>query len=525
MVIVLFSPDEMFEGYRIVRLLPPEGEVQRYQVASSEGDELILYCRVVRKAAPEQVDAFLARADKLRAVKHPHLPAVGRAGYARGSIFWIAVAAPAGKSLRDVLNEQPQLGDVPMYLILAYQVASVLQAALAEGFVHFGLTPEHIYVTEDDFELSSLAGVGARIVLDATPQPPRRHEIAYRAPEQVLRQDASHSADIYSLGMILYELISGEPPFVDQLRELGVTDIDQAPEIVVDLFTTVYPTRLSKRMEIETAVEQLVFGMIVKRPGQRVSTWSGVMAGITRAGSSLATALALQGSAERESLDRSLAVHGAPPVREIIARYSPQASRLNGAGAPASSARATSVTSVTSARSTPSPTESAPSSREGAPSSSASAPHARAPFTGARTVTVPSRRMAKIALAACLVATAGAGISALLWIVAPPKIELANPVLTHIPVLVPIPTPELSPEPVPEPSDEPAAPPSKSPHITPSPVPARAHEPESIEEREASLADKAEHANPIKSVVAPPAPAVTNVAKRASYQALVKIWK
>jgi serine/threonine protein kinase len=530
MVIVLFSPDEVFEGYRIVRLLPPEGEIHRYQVASSEGAEFILYCRIHRKAAADQVDTFLAKADKLRALKHPHLPAMGGAGYARGSIFWIAVAAPAGKSLRDVLNEEPHPGDVPMYLILAHQIASVLETALAGGFVHFALTPDHIYVNEADFELSTLTGVGIRMVFDAAPQPPRRHEILYRSPEQMLRQDATYSADIYSLGMILYELISGESPYVDQLRELGVMDIEQAPEMMVELFTTVYPTRLAERLELETVVEQLVFAMIAKKPSQRVSTWKRVMAGIARVGSTLATAQALQGPAERESLERSLAVHGAPALRTILANYSPQAPLLNGPGTPALSAPGTSLPS--NGAGAPSSSAGAPSSSEGAPSSSADAPAPRATFIGARTVSDPSRRTVKMAFAACLVATAGAGLSALLWITSPPTLELARPMLTDIPAPLPAPAPILSPEPSPEPvpetspapAPEPAPRPPMHANVTPSPVPVR--EPERIRLEE-SLPDAVEQANPIESVPPPLAPStpVPPATKRASYQSLVRMWK
>ena len=99
MVIVLFAPGQVFEGYEIKRVLPPEGEIQRYlvlvQAAQPEGgQEAILYCRIKKKAAAAEVLAFREKWSALQALAHPHLPKVYRGDYARGPTVILSATIP-----------------------------------------------------------------------------------------------------------------------------------------------------------------------------------------------------------------------------------------------------------------------------------------------------------------------------------------------------------------------------------------------------------------------------------------------
>lgn len=321
MVVVLFAPGDVFEGYQILRVLLPEGEVQRFLASAEAGGEVLLYCRPKRKAETDEVTAFEERVSLLRGLDHANVPRFQRAGYAKGSFFWIAVAAPAGRCVREVLGEDPELANLSNVIVLETQLAGVMAAAFEKRIAHFGLTPADIYVDEASLELTSVLGLGVRMTLDAAPAHPRE-AIVYRAPEQLREKRADYRADMYAFGMILYELIVGEPPLFDQLRALGVTDVAQASDTLLDALTLTNPTRLGDRVDgLEVSVEKFVLVMINKKPEQRPATWEQVLHGLANVSASIAMKIALRGPEERALIEDALARAGAVPFRAIVASY------------------------------------------------------------------------------------------------------------------------------------------------------------------------------------------------------------
>lgn len=277
-MIVLFSIDDVFAEHRIVEVLPVEGEIQRFAVVKGDS-RAILYCRSLKRATPEQIDGFASRARALQGLPHRHLPAIVGAGYEpKRSFFWMCVAAPAGKSLRDVLREAPSDADVATKIGLFSGVASVLQWAAERGVAHFGLSPSQIYVRDSvDLRLDKVMGLGVRAVMDAAPTPPPFEERVYRAPEQLRREDANHRADIYALGMILHEMLAGEPPYAAELAEAGVVDPTSAPHGLVDpILTGVLPSPVIDREDVGALWNAFVFRLIAKLPGLRPATWDRV---------------------------------------------------------------------------------------------------------------------------------------------------------------------------------------------------------------------------------------------------------
>lgn len=317
MVVVLFAPGDVFEGYRILRVLPSEGEIQRFLAVDEVGSKVILHGRIRRKASASELAVFQERVDILLALEHAHVPRVQRAGYSKRGFFWIAVEAPLGTSLRELLRADPKLANASNALLLATQITQVMEATFERGVAHFGLTPSHIYVDEGSLELTAVVGLGIRMALDAPPAHPRE-AILYRAPEQIRNQGADYRADMYALGMIIYELIAGEAPNADQLRSVGVMDVMHAPGTVIDAMVITNPTRLCDRVEgLEGNVDTFVFWMINKKPEQRPATWAHVREAIGTAGMSIAMSLALSDREERERLDRHLEEEGQMSFREL----------------------------------------------------------------------------------------------------------------------------------------------------------------------------------------------------------------
>jgi serine/threonine protein kinase len=507
-VVILFAPGDAFEGYVIVRVLPPEGEIQRFLSRAREdgeeaGGEVLLYCRIRKKAGADEVEAFEDRVSILRGLDHAHVPRLQRAGYARGFFFWLAVEAPRGTSVREVLRADPELANLSNVIVLATQIAGAMGAALEQKVAHFGLTPEHIYVDDASLELTAVLSLGVRMALDATPVHPRE-EIVFRAPEQLREKHADYRADMYALGMIVYELLAGEPPHADQLRSLGVMDVALASEGIIDALVLTSPTRLCDRLDgLEASVEQFVFVLINKKPEQRPATWRHVANGLTNAGASVAMRIALQNPAERERIDGLLTKEGALTFRQLAAAYMPRRSddvgSAPGAGEPDAEeldaeepdvgepdAEALQPSPEDAELPQPSPEAEAPLDVAPEPSSPSAPSAPDRPSAASSRGPAPASRGTGLMVAAFVLAgvVTAAG---LLWLVAhPARFGPPPPVI----VQVPAPSRDLSPAPsfvvVPQPSEErvrnapqprpttaptsvePGAPPPPSPPLPPS---------------------------------------------------------
>lgn len=452
MVVVLFAPGDEIEGYKVVRVLPSEGEIQKYLVVAGDGRELVLYCWIKRRSSSEETKVFYARAKARKELKHKHLPPIDGAGYARDSFYWVAEEAPpGGKTLRHLMDNRLAWPGADTYMVLVHSVAVAMRAALQQKFAHFGLTPWHIYINEKDFELVAVTGVGIRMVFDATPAPTPREELVYRAPEQVRRLDADFRADIYAMGMMLYELLSGEPPYADNLREIGVFDIQDASEIVLDAIKSVDPTRISEKVEgIDHAVEKLVVKMSQRNPGNRMATWEHVTAGITHVGASFVAAMLMTRSGLREQLEQTLAASGSPTIRELVSSFESSVGDGESDRGLMVVDAGTLTTNLPLLPGHPAPSND-PVLRERAP------------------------RARWLAVASCFVGALVAGALVFLWISKPVVLEVAYlpSVWIDIPAVVQTTAPVTEPAPTSTPVELPV--PSPSPVSTPAPAPVPVH--------------------------------------------------
>ncbi len=135
------------------------------------------------------------------------------------SIYYMVMPYLTGATLEHVIGEYRQRNDaVPKEIIirLLTEIASALDYAHARGMVHRDIKPANIIYDSHnrailtDFGIARLADVGNLTVEGMTIGTP-----AYMSPEQAQGIEIDHHADIYSLGVIAYELISGQPPFGD----------------------------------------------------------------------------------------------------------------------------------------------------------------------------------------------------------------------------------------------------------------------------------------------------------------------
>lgn len=159
---------------------------------------------------PELLDEYFELLQRIADLHHPHILAALDSG--REGDPWVAMELMSGGSLKDRIGQPITLAEVDR---IASQVASALDAAHAAGLRHWDIKPSNVLIDGDgayrlaDFGMAIL-GSGADPLmrsLSTTPLP------AYMASEQALAMSLTERSDVYSLGVLLYHLLTGRVPY------------------------------------------------------------------------------------------------------------------------------------------------------------------------------------------------------------------------------------------------------------------------------------------------------------------------
>jgi len=161
---------------------------------------------------PEFVAKFKAEATNAARLSHPNIVQVFDFGYENGQPY-MAMEFVDGQNLREILTARTVLRpDVAARIAL--QVASALEHARRNGLMHRDIKPENILITTDGVVKVADFGLSRALVESrATQANVLMGTAAYLAPEQVQGDIVDHRADIYSLGIVLFEMVTGKLPF------------------------------------------------------------------------------------------------------------------------------------------------------------------------------------------------------------------------------------------------------------------------------------------------------------------------
>ncbi|MHC4860484.1 MAG: serine/threonine-protein kinase, partial [Planctomycetota bacterium] len=168
-----------------------------------------------------------------------------------------------GKTLRDLLAD---IGIVPEALLreIATQTAAGLSAIHDAGIVHRDLKPENVLITDDHQVRIMDLGV-ARLVEESivlTQQGQFAGSLYYAAPEQFGRGEVGPAADVYSLGVMLYELGTGDNPYRS----------DQAAAVMRAHLETMPPAAAERNSEISAFLSELMGNLLAKEPAERFAS-------------------------------------------------------------------------------------------------------------------------------------------------------------------------------------------------------------------------------------------------------------
>jgi predicted Ser/Thr protein kinase len=257
------KPGDRFRNLEVLELLGQGGMGLVYKARQPELDRAVALKLLPRRLAedPGFVQRFQREARALASLSHPNIVGVHEFGTEGGLCFFVMELVD-GVNLRQVLRErklapEEALGIVP-------QLCDALQYAHLEGVVHRDIKPENILLDRkgrvkiSDFGLAKLvSGDGPATItrtdsLMGTP--------AYMAPEQLENpKRVDHRADIYSMGVVFYEMLTGELP--------------------VGRFEPP-----SRRVEVDVRVDEIVLRALEKLPERRYQHASEVKDAVTKVG-------------------------------------------------------------------------------------------------------------------------------------------------------------------------------------------------------------------------------------------------
>jgi tetratricopeptide (TPR) repeat protein len=176
----------------------------------------VVAIKVLKGAAPtgEAYSRFISEAQATAKLNHPNIVSIYDIGREGEQQFFV-IEFIDGMSLRNLMEESPQgQCDIQTVLRIGMDVCNALRYAHAQGVLHRDIKPENIMITKDG--LTKLMDFGLAKMLG---QPSYTQEgvivgtVAYVAPEIALGKGADARSDLYSLGAVLYEMVTGRQPF------------------------------------------------------------------------------------------------------------------------------------------------------------------------------------------------------------------------------------------------------------------------------------------------------------------------
>jgi eukaryotic-like serine/threonine-protein kinase len=269
-------------------------------------------------ADPEYVERFRREARAIARLNHPNIVTVIDRGEFGNRQFIVFEHIP-GENLKEVVEREGQL-PVAQALALTHQIARGLAFAHQHGVVHRDVKPQNVLVDESgtakvtDFGIARSLDPGEELTQTGT----LLGTSDYIAPEQASGEPIDARSDQYSLGALLYELLTGEVPYpADSFMAVAMRHLrDPVPSV------------RERRRDVPDRVDKIVARAMAKRPADRFPSTEAMMGAIEAAladtgeGAGRNEATGVHSRVERPSPSRSAARPG-PRRRQRRRRFAP----------------------------------------------------------------------------------------------------------------------------------------------------------------------------------------------------------
>jgi eukaryotic-like serine/threonine-protein kinase len=251
----------LFDGrYRIVRKLGSGGMANVYLAEDEDlGRRVAIKILNDRYANDDLfIERFRREAKSAAALSHPNIVSVYDRGEAEGT-YYIAMEVIEGRSLKELIMTRGPL-PIPQALAYTHEILEALRFAHRHGIIHRDIKPHNILIGErlkvTDF---GIARAGASQMTEAgsimgTAQ--------YLSPEQARGAPVTAASDLYSVGIVLYEMLTGKVPFTgDSAIEIAMKHLNEPPKP---------PSKV--RPEVPEELDAVVLRALAKNPEDRYQT-------------------------------------------------------------------------------------------------------------------------------------------------------------------------------------------------------------------------------------------------------------
>lgn len=271
--------------YRVGEKLGEGGSAVVYRAEDlALGREVVI--KFFSRDGAGSIARFQHEARTISSLNHPNICTIYEIGEHEGRHF-LAMEMLDGQVLSQAMGGRPLTTD--RLIDLGTQIADALDAAHAEGIVHRDVKPANIFVTRSG--RIKLLDFGVAVLLPRRVDPTTARSlfstggtIPYMSPEQARVEDLDHRTDLFSLGIVLYEMAAGRRPFA------GATATDVLSAIVSQV--PIAPRALNPAVPLE--LERIITKALEKNPALRYQTASDLRADLQRL---------------KRDLDRAIGVH------------------------------------------------------------------------------------------------------------------------------------------------------------------------------------------------------------------------
>ena len=250
----------LFDGrYQVVRKLGAGGMANVYLAEDQElGRRVAIKILNDRHANDEQfVERFRREAKNAAALSHPNIVSIYDRGEAEGT-YYIAMEYLDGRTLKELIVQR---GPAPVTVSVEYarQVLSALRFAHRHGIVHRDIKPHNVLVDAEGRVKVTDFGIARAGASQMTEAGSIVGTAQYLSPEQARGTDVDQRSDLYSLGVVLYELITGTLPF----------NGDTPVEIAMKHLSTVPELPSERRPDVPRDLDLIVMRALAKDPDDR----------------------------------------------------------------------------------------------------------------------------------------------------------------------------------------------------------------------------------------------------------------
>jgi beta-lactam-binding protein with PASTA domain len=260
----------LFDGrYRILRKLGSGGMANVYLAEDEDlGRRVAIKILNDRYASDESfIERFRREAKSAASLSHPNIVSIYDRGEAEGT-YYIAMEVIEGRSLKELILTR---GALPVHQAVAYarQLLEALRFAHRHGIIHRDIKPHNVLVSADERGKSQDSrlkvtdfGIARHGASQMTEAGSIMGTAQYLSPEQARGAPVTAASDLYSAGIVLYEMLTGKVPFGGESAiEIAMKHVNELPRP---------PSQL--RSEIPPELDQIVLRALAKEPEDRYQT-------------------------------------------------------------------------------------------------------------------------------------------------------------------------------------------------------------------------------------------------------------